>query len=136
VKGKTAKLAQQRPTVRTHYVAASPPPLSPRTPSERQSEKKHHSRKKSGGHGHGHDKKTSRPTPLTRRTTPQYTPRANAGRTRDHDDAARDSGESFPQYWYVIALFLLHPFHSPGQDEGEWGSGTNRRMGAECGVQF
>lgn len=102
----TAKLAQSRPPpVRTYAVATSPPPLSPRTNTN--SEKKHHSRRKSGKDYVVNEKKSTRPAPLSRRTTPQHTAKVAPGWSgrsshRDRDEDAyggRDSGESFPQFW-------------------------------------
>lgn len=92
----TAKMAQSRP------LATSPPPLSPRTHSE----KKHHSRRKSGKDYVVSEKKSTRPA-MSRRTTPQHITKVAPiwnGRSshRDRDDDAyggRDSGESFPQFW-------------------------------------
>ncbi|KAG9230008.1 hypothetical protein BJ875DRAFT_386096, partial [Amylocarpus encephaloides] len=91
------------PPIRTHATAASPPPSSPRSHSE----KTHHSRRKSGNHN-VHEKKTSRPSTVSRRTAPSHPGKVantwNGGRTsssrdRDRDDeAVRDSGESFPQF--------------------------------------
>ncbi|CZS99528.1 uncharacterized protein RAG0_07896 [Rhynchosporium agropyri] len=96
-------MAQSRPPpVRTYTVATSPPPLSPRTHTN--SEKKHHSRRKSGKDYVVCEKKATRPTPLSRRNTPQHTTRlVSAGRSshRDRDEdvyGGRDSGESFPQF--------------------------------------
>ncbi|KAL2064377.1 hypothetical protein VTL71DRAFT_4871 [Oculimacula yallundae] len=95
-------MAQSRPPpVRTYSVATSPPPLSPRTHTN--SEKKHHSRRKSGKDYVVSEKKSTRPAPLSRRTTPQHTARLATGRNshRDRDEdvyAGRDSGESFPQF--------------------------------------
>jgi len=88
-------MAQSRP------LATSPPPLSPRTHSE----KKHHSRRKSGKDYVVSEKKSTRPA-VSRRTTPQHITKVAPiwnGRSshRDRDDDAyggRDSGESFPQF--------------------------------------
>ncbi|KUJ19477.1 uncharacterized protein LY89DRAFT_667425 [Mollisia scopiformis] len=91
-------MAQSRPPpVRTHATTASPPPLSPRT-----SEKKHHSRRKSGKDYVVTEKKPSRPAPLSRKTTPQFITKVPASssryRERDDEERGRDSGESFPQF--------------------------------------
>ncbi|KAE8454315.1 hypothetical protein EG329_005240 [Mollisiaceae sp. DMI_Dod_QoI] len=99
---RVAKLAQSRPPpVRTHAAAVSPPPLSPRT-----SEKKHHSRRKSGkDYASSEKKSSSRPAALSRKTTPQFIPKAPSSgraeyrhRDRDDEERGRDSGESFPQF--------------------------------------
>jgi hypothetical protein len=59
-----------------------------------------------------------RPATLSRRTTPQYVRAVGSARPRekDHleDSGPRDSGESFPQFWYVFAFFLPFPFRFPG----------------------
>jgi hypothetical protein len=114
---KLAKLAQSRPPpVRTHHAGTSPPPLSPRTHSEK--EKRHHSRRRSGKEFViiPEKKPSSRPA-APRKSTPQYVTKVGHGyssgrsssrhrererereRERDEDHSARDSGESFPQYW-------------------------------------
>jgi hypothetical protein len=109
--------------VRTHYAGSSPPPLSPRIHSEK--EKRHHSRRKSGREFVvvTEKKPSSRPAPLPHRSTPQSVTKGGRGwsssgrsssrhrsererdrdrdRERDEDRSGRDSGESFPQYWYV-----------------------------------
>ncbi|TVY41548.1 hypothetical protein LSUB1_G002004, partial [Lachnellula subtilissima] len=105
-----AKLAHSRPPpVRTNYsavaAAAASPPLSPRTHSEKKS---HHHRRKSGKEHVATEKKASRPTSLSRRTTPQYVTKVGPGwsggrgstsaRDRDGEEGGRDSGESFPQF--------------------------------------
>ncbi len=109
-KGITAKLAQSRPTpVRVHTTTgASPPPLSPRTNGEK--EKKHHTWKKSS-RGETYvvsEKKSGRPTPLSKRSTPQYITKVGNGHSssgrqrekeREDEERGRDSGESFPQFW-------------------------------------
>ncbi|KAF4635919.1 hypothetical protein G7Y89_g2156 [Cudoniella acicularis] len=106
----TDKLAQSRPPpVQTRSAAAtSPPPLSPRTHSEKKS---HHSRRRSGKDYVVAEKKSARPAPLSRRTTPQYNNtkvvgagwsggRTTSTRDRDREDeGVRDSGEGFPQFW-------------------------------------
>lgn len=102
----TAKLAQSRPPPTRSHAAASPP-LSPRTLCEKpQHEKRsHHVRRKSGN---SRDEK-KRPATLSRRTTPQYVKTLGTGaraardreREREDDAGVRDSGESFPQFWYV-----------------------------------
>jgi hypothetical protein len=85
------------------YTTVSSPPSSPRL-----SEKKHHSRRKSGKDYHvSTERKSSRPAPLSRKTTPQFitkTPSSGRSEHRRDDDREergrdRDSGESFPQFW-------------------------------------
>ncbi len=118
-------MAQSRPPpVRTYAVATSPPPLSPRTHSE----KKHHTRRKSGkDYVVTSEKKSTRPAALSRRTTPQHitkvAPGYSSSRTqRDRDeDGGRDSGESFPQFWYVVLFAFFYP--PQGQRLGGKGQG-------------
>jgi hypothetical protein len=126
--------------VRTHSTATSPPPLSPRTLSEKynEKEKKHHSRRKSGkdygGREVREEKKHQHPRPatLSRRTTPQYVRTVGSARPRekDHleDSGPRDSGESFPQFWYVLIFSLSLSFSISGP--GAVGGGTK-----EGGIQ-
>ncbi|TVY22683.1 hypothetical protein LHYA1_G008536, partial [Lachnellula hyalina] len=96
-----AKLAHSRPPpVRTTHsaTAAASPPLSPK--------RSHHHRRKSGKEHVATEKKASRPTSLSRRTTPQYVTKVGPGwsggrgstSARDGEEGGRDSGESFPQF--------------------------------------
>ena len=123
-------MAQSRPPpVRVHTTAAnSPPPLSPRNPGE----KRHHSRRKSGKTEYVvNEKKSSRPATLSRRSTPQYVTkvgssgRSHGHREREDEERGRDSGESFPQFWYVLFIRLcFFPFYGYWL---EWGSGVHIR---------
>ena len=121
-----AKLAQSRPPpIRTHSALTTstpPPPLSPRTLSEKHSEKRssHGTRRKSARDTYVlSEKKPSRPATISRRTTPQYVTKVGAGYNNEkrpskaeyrdrEDDGVRDSGESFPQFWYVPHDDSLH----------------------------
>lgn len=81
---------------RTHTAPA--PALSPKMSSEKNTEKKtNHVRRKSGkDYAVVAEKRTSRPTTLHRRVTPQ-----KVGRSREREShyVEKDNGESFPQFW-------------------------------------
>jgi len=105
-------MAQSRPPpVRSHSAAISPPPLSPRVPADKNSDKRH-TRRKSGSHVIVAEKRASsstRPVPLSRKSTSYSIPKAMktvASKDREYD-GERDSGESFPQFWCVPLLFFF-----------------------------
>jgi len=78
--------------------------------------------------------KKGRPAPLSRRTTPQYATKVGAGwsggkstRERDREeDGVRDSGESFPQFWYVLLFFAVRLGGGSGFRNG-WGGSVGCR---------
>jgi hypothetical protein len=86
-----------------------------------------------------------RPATLSRRTTPQYVRTVGSARPRekDHleDSGPRDSGESFPQFWYVLLFSLSLSFSISGPGAVGGGTkrggnpGTHRLGGSPCGVQ-
>lgn len=98
-------MAHSRPsTVRSH----SPPPKSPARNSHH--DRPSHHRRKSGQIVVS-ERKSSRPAPPNRRTTPQFATKVSPGgknmgksdRDSRHfeDEDFRLSGEGFLQYWYV-----------------------------------
>ncbi|TGO19228.1 hypothetical protein BTUL_0005g00770 [Botrytis tulipae] len=74
--------------------------ISPRTSSEKNTEKKtNHVRRKSGKEfAVVAEKRTSRPTTLHRRTTPQVITKAARSKERESQYVEKDNGESFPQF--------------------------------------
>ncbi|KAI9650332.1 hypothetical protein NHQ30_000345 [Ciborinia camelliae] len=68
--------------------------------SEKNTEKKtHHARRKSGKeYAVVAEKRSSRPTTLHRRTTPQTIPKVGRSKERENQYVEKDDGESFPQF--------------------------------------
>ncbi|PBP15723.1 hypothetical protein BUE80_DR013512 [Diplocarpon rosae] len=93
-------MAQSRPPpVRAPPLATSPPPLSPRG-----TEKKHHTRRKSGKEYVASEKKShthTRPAMPRRSTGQTQTPAMKSARREREEEVG--SGESFLQYWYVVS---------------------------------
>lgn len=83
---------------RTHTAPALA--LSPKTSSEKNTDKKaHHVRRKSGkDYAVVAEKKPSRPTTLHRRVTPQVITKAGRSKERESQYLEKDNGESFPQF--------------------------------------
>lgn len=73
------------------------------------------------------EKKTSssRPTTLARKQTPQYVTKVSSSASRqrreEDEERGRDSGESFPQFWYVFtSRFVAH------SRSGKWNEGKSK----------
>ncbi|EKD17582.1 hypothetical protein MBM_04443 [Drepanopeziza brunnea f. sp. 'multigermtubi' MB_m1] len=104
-------MAQSRPPPGRPYAAATSPPLSPRTYTE----KKHSSRRRSGKDVVVivSEKKALRPAAVTRKTAAVHPIRgggynsSSRSQKEQHEDEGRDSGESFLQFWYVCRSVVM-----------------------------